>query len=139
MTSELDDGMAIVERREDIPKFASEADEAAFWSTHTLADHLLSRRGPRPGSLAEKLSKQRFVPHAVYSQDADAVYVYLRWGGSSRTRELDQTRLVDLAEDGTVTGVQFLNVSKGIDLREVPECERVVDLLKDLDVHLLAG
>ena len=136
-SNELDDGMTVVQRLEDIPKFANEAEEAAFWSTHALAAHLFTRRGPRPGSLAEKRSKQRFEPHAVYSRDADAVYVYLRWGRGSKTKHLDRARLVDFADDGTVLGVQVLNVREGIDLCDLPERERVADLQKDLDVHVL--
>ena len=32
-----------IERMEDIPSFASEAEERAFWDTHDLAGHLFER------------------------------------------------------------------------------------------------
>jgi len=138
MTNELDDGLIVVERQEDIPKFASEAEEAAFWSTHALGNRLFTHRGPRPGGLVEKLSKLRFQPRAVYDRDADAVYVYLYWGRSGKTKKLDRSRLLDFGDDGRLIGVQFLKASKGIHLRGVPDPERVADLLKDLDLHILA-
>jgi hypothetical protein len=43
-----DEGFAVVERREDIPQFASEAEEADFWSTHALSDELLEQFRPVP-------------------------------------------------------------------------------------------
>ena len=41
-----EEGFAVVERREDIPQFASEADEADFWSTHTLSHAMLDQFQP---------------------------------------------------------------------------------------------
>jgi uncharacterized protein (DUF4415 family) len=38
-----DEGFAIVECKEDIPEFASEAEEAEYWSTHTMSDELLDQ------------------------------------------------------------------------------------------------
>ena len=137
MTDEQNGSMAVVERWEDIPRFANEAEEATFWSTHALGERLLTRRGPRPGSLAEKLSKLRFQPHTVYSRDADAVYVYLRWGRGTKAKKLDQARLVDFADDGAVIGVQFLGASRGIDLRGIPERWQVATLLEGLDLPIL--
>lgn len=130
----------IVKQREAIPKFANEAEEAAFWSTHSLAHRLFTRRGPRPGSTAEKLSRQRFKPHATFSQGADAIYVYLTWGRSAKARVIDDFRLVDYARDGSLIGVRFLNVSRGVDLNGVPERDRVASLLNDLslDLHVFA-
>lgn len=130
------DGDGIVERREAIPKFASEAEEAAFWSTHSLADHLFTRQGPRPGSVVEKLSRQRFKPHATFSKDADAIYVSLAWGRPARTRVLDDARSMDYADDGSLIGLRFLSASKGLDLSDIPERDQVVSLLKELNANL---
>jgi CopG antitoxin of type II toxin-antitoxin system len=38
-----DEGFAIVECKEDIPQFASEAEEAEYWSTHTFSEKLLDQ------------------------------------------------------------------------------------------------
>jgi len=55
-----DEEMTVVTSWAEVPRFASEEEEAAFWDTHTLADQLWSkRRGPRPGSLAARLAEQR--------------------------------------------------------------------------------
>ncbi|HTE84770.1 MAG TPA: hypothetical protein VK821_08550 [Dehalococcoidia bacterium] len=52
--------MLVINSWEEVPHFSSEAEEADFWDTHTLADHLWSKkRGHRPGSLAERLARQR--------------------------------------------------------------------------------
>jgi predicted DNA binding CopG/RHH family protein len=36
----------VVQRMEDIPTFASEEEEAQYWSEHELSDELLDRMGP---------------------------------------------------------------------------------------------
>lgn len=52
--------MIVINSWEEVPQFATEEEEADFWDTHTLADHLWSKkRGHRPGSLAERLVRQR--------------------------------------------------------------------------------
>lgn len=38
--------MTIVRSWEEVPTFATEAEEAAFWDTHELGDELLERMGP---------------------------------------------------------------------------------------------
>lgn len=54
-----DEEMIVVNSWDEVPHFASEEDEANFWDTHTLAEHLWSkRRGPPPGSLAERLIRE---------------------------------------------------------------------------------
>ena len=42
--------LILVRKLEDIPKFADEDEEDEFWSTHELAEHLYTRRGPSPRS-----------------------------------------------------------------------------------------
>lgn len=126
---------SIVHRWKDIPRFSTEAEERTFWDTHTPAASLFTRRGPRPGSEAERLSRRQLRPHATLSGD-DAIYVYLAWGRRGASKNLDAARRVDYAVDGTVTGVQFLNVHGGIDLRGVPERRRVKELLNELDLNL---
>jgi hypothetical protein len=43
-----DEGFAIIESREDIPRFQDEEEEHQFWSTHTLSDELLDEFEPVP-------------------------------------------------------------------------------------------
>ncbi len=40
--------LEIVDRWEDVPGFATEAEEADFWATHRLSDELLDQMGPVP-------------------------------------------------------------------------------------------
>jgi uncharacterized protein YuzE len=76
-----------------------------------------------------------FQPYAEYSASADAAYVYLSDAESARTQQLDDWRMVDYDAAGRVVGVEFLGVSAGIDLSDVPEHETVERLLKGLRLH----
>lgn len=71
-----------------------------------------------------------FSPHAEYDPEADAIYVYLVEAPVARTRMLDDFRNVDLDGEGGVVGVEFLGVSSGIDLTDIPsrpEVERLIE------------
>ena len=70
----------------------------------------------------------------TYDSDADAVYVTLQAPEReiTETREIDLYRYVDYDEDERVVGVEFLGVSRGIDLRGEPEAERVAEALATL-------
>jgi len=136
-----DEEMIVIKDRREIPShFADEDEEAAFWDTHTLAPHLWRKaRGPRPGSLAEKLSRERFTPHAIHSPSADATYVYLAWGQTAKTKTLDARRLVNYDAGGEPIGVQFIHQSLGIDLDGVPKRDLVEKLVADLDLGPSTG
>jgi uncharacterized protein (DUF4415 family) len=41
-----DDGLELVERPEDVPTFRTEAEEQAFWETHTFGPGMLQRLRP---------------------------------------------------------------------------------------------
>lgn len=59
---------------------------------------------------------------------ADAVYVRLDpdvAGRRFRTRRLDARRLVDVAADGTVLGVELLDISSGVDLAGLPVADEI--------------
>jgi len=46
---------------DDVPDFASEAEEAAFWATHGLGDELLDRMGPLDDVLPQPRPRTRPV------------------------------------------------------------------------------
>lgn len=51
-----DEAVTIVNSWDEVPHFATEEEAANWWDTHSLAEHLWSKRhGPPPGSLAERL------------------------------------------------------------------------------------
>ena len=73
-----------------------------------------------------------------HDPDADAVYVRLNEGRYARTEEIDDYRNVDYDADGRAIGVEFLYVSDGVDLSEVPQADRVAEALRPLGLKVLA-
>lgn len=57
-----DDGFELVEDLHDIPAFQSEAEEAAYWDTHTFGDGLLAQMRP-----AREVDPQLPPPRAASS------------------------------------------------------------------------
>ena len=53
------EGTILIQNEDEIPQFANEDEEDAFWETHTLAHHFFTYRGPRPGSALERIAKRR--------------------------------------------------------------------------------
>ncbi|MGE3857270.1 MAG: DUF2283 domain-containing protein [Dehalococcoidia bacterium] len=65
-----------------------------------------------------------------YDSEADALYVHIaRRHGTTRGRPLDDRRTVYHDQEDRIVGVEFLQVSLGIDLDGVPEGERVAAAL----------
>jgi uncharacterized protein YuzE len=83
---------------------------------------------------------REFRPHASFSPTADAIYVYLNDQPVAYTKELDDYRLIDYSADGAVAGIEFLGVSGGIDLSDIPFEKTVGQLIRDLglDIKILA-
>jgi uncharacterized protein YuzE len=77
-----------------------------------------------------------FKPYATFSETADAIYVYLCDAGFARTKILDDLRMVDLAADGSVIGVELLHVSGGVDFTDVPERDTVERLIREANIPL---
>jgi uncharacterized protein YuzE len=75
---------------------------------------------------------------AEHDPEADAIYVRLSDRPYARTEELDDRRNVDYDAEGRAVGVEFLSVSKGVDLSEVPQAASVAEALKALPVKILA-
>jgi uncharacterized protein YuzE len=74
--------------------------------------------------------------HAEYDPDADAIYVYLRDAKVVKTVAIDDFRNIDYDGEGRVVGVEFLDVSGGIDLHDVPFAHRVGQLISDLNLGI---
>lgn len=64
-----------------------------------------------------------------YDPEADAAYVYLRRARQHRTRELDSRRIIDLAADGSIIGIEFLDVSEGVNVAGLPAADAVAKAL----------
>jgi uncharacterized protein YuzE len=61
--------------------------------------------------------------------EADAAYVTISGDDVARTAKLDENRIIDYDASGAVVGIELLNVSRGVDLRDLPYREELVDLL----------
>ncbi len=67
----------------------------------------------------------------TYDADADVVYVLLNDIDVEKTKALDDVRLIDYSADGAVVGIEFINASAGIDVRDIPFAQTVERLIKD--------
>ena len=66
-----------------------------------------------------------------YDPEADAVSVDLRGAqGRVRTRRIDEQRLLDYDERGELVGIEFLFVSRGVNLDGLPEAERIAEAMR---------
>ena len=79
-----------------------------------------------------------FRPYATYSEQADAAYVHLAEGQVATTESLDDLRMIDYSGDGRVIGIELLDVSDGVDLRDIPQRPLVEALLHDYNFPVLA-
>jgi uncharacterized protein YuzE len=66
----------------------------------------------------------------AYDDEASAIWIGLRDGESRGAREVSPHTLVHYGTKGEVLGVEFIVVSQGIDLTDVPEADRVAGLLR---------
>jgi uncharacterized protein YuzE len=72
----------------------------------------------------------------TYDPEADAVYVTLNHQPVDSTVSVGDgraggSRIIDYASDGGVVGIEFLFVSDGIDVRDLPFADRVEALLRE--------
>lgn len=72
------------------------------------------------------------IPTAVYDEDTDILYVEFRESLVAKTIGLGWWRNIDLAADGSVLGVEFINASAGIDLDGVPQREEIAAAIERL-------
>jgi uncharacterized protein YuzE len=79
---------------------------------------------------------RHFRPHATYDPGADALYVYLMNMKVERSTSLDDLRIIDYSADGRVIGVEFLGVSGGVDLSDIPYRHRVEQLIGELGLNI---
>lgn len=76
--------------------------------------------------------------YLTYDETADAVYVYFERRDVDRTDQLADRVNVDYAADGIPIGVEFLDVSLGIDLDNVPHRADVARLLDERHFRVFA-
>jgi uncharacterized protein YuzE len=70
--------------------------------------------------------------------EADAAYVTISGDDIARTAKLDENRIIDYDARGAVVGIELLNVSRGVDLRDLPYREKLADLLGENRIRHVA-
>jgi len=76
------------------------------------------------------------IPRAEYDQEADAIYVWLADAKASKSAQLDDFRNIDYSADGAVVGVEFIDVSGGVDLSDIPYSQTVERVIGDLGLGI---
>jgi uncharacterized protein YuzE len=72
----------------------------------------------------------------TYSETADALYIQLRDEEVVRVTPIDDLRIIDYAQDGSVVGVEFLAASEGLNLKGLPEGARLAELIRALQFSM---
>ena len=68
--------------------------------------------------------------------NANAAYVQISGRAVLSTRELDSQRIVDCGADGEIVGIEFLGVSRGVDLRGLPHREQMAKFFDEHHIHV---
>jgi len=76
----------------------------------------------------------------TYDREADALYVRLSGSPVAKTSSLDDFRMIDYSADGSVVGVEFIDVTAGIDLEDVPFNQKIEEIIgqSGLDIKIFA-
>ncbi|MBM3925908.1 MAG: DUF2283 domain-containing protein [SAR202 cluster bacterium] len=73
-----------------------------------------------------------------YDPQADCAYILVKDLPHAYSKELDETRIVDYAKDGTVIGVELLYISAGVDVSDLPLQPQITKLLQKNKVKIFA-
>lgn len=73
-----------------------------------------------------------------YDYNSDCAYILINDLPHAYSKEVDEARFVDYAEDGTVIGVELLYVSGGVDISELPYESEIGKLLEKHDIKVFA-
>lgn len=73
-----------------------------------------------------------------HDREADATYIWLRDLPYAFGVDLDHSRRIDYADDQRPIGIELLNVSKGVNVDDLPEQSTVTRLLEAHGIRVLA-
>lgn len=73
-----------------------------------------------------------------YDRKADEIYIYLSDMVYSYGENLDAKRRIDYAKDGTPIGIEFLCVSEGVTIDDLPNRAEVERFFRDHGIMICA-
>ena len=73
-----------------------------------------------------------------YDLEADAVYIHLNNKAYAYGKDLDDQRRIDFSSDDKPIGIELLCVSKGVNPDDLPEQERITQLLEEKHIKVYA-
>jgi len=73
-----------------------------------------------------------------YDPEADSAYIRINDLPYSYSKEVDDTRFIDYADDGTVMGIELLYVGSGVDVTDLPYQDEVSKILEEHQVKIFA-
>lgn len=74
-----------------------------------------------------------------YDPNTDCAYILINNNfPHAYSKEIDETRIIDYAKDGTVIGVELLYVSSGVDVAGLPYQSQISELLDKHNIKVYA-
>lgn len=73
-----------------------------------------------------------------YDPEADCAYILINDLPHAYSKEVDETRFIDYAEDGTVIGIELLYVGSGVDVTDLPYRSEIEKLLEEHQIRIFA-
>lgn len=74
--------------------------------------------------------------YVKYDKEADMLYVRFSEEATHHTVQVDDLRMIDYSADNAVIGLEFVDASGGVDLRDMPFRARAEALLGDSGLEL---
>jgi uncharacterized protein YuzE len=65
-----------------------------------------------------------------YDPKADAIYITLNSGVYDHGYDLDDDRRIDYDKNGVPIGIELLSVSHGVDLKDLPHTQELVEVMR---------
>ena len=73
-----------------------------------------------------------------YDREADAMYIWLRDASYAFGVDLDHARHIDYAPDRLPIGIELLNVSKGVNLDDLPDRAELERIMHTYNIRIFA-
>lgn len=86
---------------------------------------------PRLGQGEEDMTYQ-------YDPNADCAYILINELPHAYSKQIDETRFIDYAADGSVIGIELLYVSSGVDVSGLPYASQVTKILEEHKIKVYA-